>query len=172
MKCNDIKGMLWESSRGGGFPPWEGVVAPFRVGMAPHLSPLYVLLLMPQPAVVSHGKKVEYLFLNQIIVRGHWHCPPPLKNVAGPEKFPLVFLIKACAIKTVFQGGNWLNSWYTVKKKWPRLKYTVRAVHLPLLIRLISTVVCISAQGAPSAKIFFDLFIWCLKELWHRISDS
>ena len=164
--------MLWESSRGGGFPPWEGVVAPFRVGMAPHLSPLYVLLLMPQPAVVSHGKKVEYLFLNPILVRGHWPCPPPLKNVAGPEKFPLMFLIKACAIKRVFQGGNWLNSWCTMKKKWPRLNLTAWAVYLPLLKRSISTAFSISAQEAPSAKIFFDLFIWCLKELWHRISAS
>ena len=107
-----------------------------------------------------------------IFVRGALALPPPLKNVAGPENFPLMFLTTACAIKTIFQGGNWLNCMIYSERKWPRLKYTVRAVHLPLLIRLISTVVCISAQGAPSAKIFFDLFIWCLKELWHRISDS
>ena len=61
IKCNNIKGMLWEkvgkSSRGGSSPPWEGLVPPFRGGMASHLSPLWVLLLMPKPALVSDGKK-------------------------------------------------------------------------------------------------------------------
>ena len=76
-------------------------MAPFRVGMAPHLSPLYVLLLMPQPAVVSHGKKVEYLFLNPILVRGHWHCPPPEKCCRA-RKIPInVFDKSLCYKKSI-----------------------------------------------------------------------
>ena len=63
-----------------------------------------------QTCIGFQWKKVEYLFLNPIVVRGALVLSPPLKNVAGPEKFPLMFLIKACAIRTVFQGGNWLNS--------------------------------------------------------------
>ena len=64
-----------------------------------------------QTCIGFRWKKLEYLFLNPIVVRGGIGIvPPPLKNVAGPEKFPLMFLIKACAIRTVFQGGNWLNS--------------------------------------------------------------
>ena len=52
-----------------------------RGGMVPHLSPLCMLLLMPQPAVVSYEKK-EYLFLiNPVVVRGVLALPPPL-----PEK--------------------------------------------------------------------------------------
>ena len=99
-----------QSSRGGGPPPLRGGGAPFqgRDGATP-----VTLMRAAVDAPTCSGfpwKKVEYLSLNPIVVRGALALPPPLKNVAGPEKFPLMFLIKACAIKKVFQGGNWLNS--------------------------------------------------------------